>query len=63
INTASASALEALPGIGPAKAAAIVTDRTDHGPFSSCQDLSRVTGIGAATVAKLAGRCAASAGQ
>lgn len=60
INTASASALEGLPGIGPTKASAIVADREANGPFSSCQDLSRVNGIGSATVASIADRCAAS---
>lgn len=60
INTASEAQLDALPGIGPAKAAAIVADRSDRGPFSSCDDLTRVTGIGPATVAKLAASCTAS---
>ncbi len=59
INSASASALEGLPGIGPAKAAAIVADREANGPFSSCNALTRVHGIGAATVAKLASSCTA----
>ena len=57
INTASAGQLEGLPGIGPSKAAAIVTDRDTHGAYGSCDDLSRVRGIGAATVTSLRGSC------
>jgi competence protein ComEA len=59
INTASATELESLPGIGPTKAAAIVADRETNGPFASCQDLSRVTGVGPSTVANVADRCTA----
>ncbi len=61
VNSAPASALEALPGIGPTKAAAIVADRQANGPFGSCDDLARVTGIGPATVASVRERCVASA--
>ena len=57
INTASASELESLPGIGATKASAIVADREANGPFSSCEDLTRVTGVGPATVANIAGNC------
>ena len=57
INSASASELQALPGVGATKAAAIVADRTANGPFASCRDLIRVTGIGPATVGNLSGRC------
>lgn len=46
VNRATADQLDALPGIGPATAAAIVQDRTDHGPFASVDDLDRVPGIG-----------------
>ena len=61
INTASAADLDKLPGIGPSKAAAILGDRDTNGPFSSCDDLQRVTGIGKATVASLADSCAVDA--
>lgn len=54
INTASAADLEALPGIGPSMALRIVKDRKSGGPFHSVSDLSRVKGLGAATVKKLA---------
>jgi len=57
INTASAGQLDSLPGIGPSKAAAIVADRDANGPFSSCDELSRVTGVGAKTVATLKPSC------
>ncbi len=49
INTASADALTALPGIGPSKAAAIIAGR----PYESIGDLERVPGIGPSTVEKL----------
>lgn len=58
VNTAASAALESLPGIGPAKAAAIIADRDANGPFASCNDLQRVRGIGPATVANIAERCA-----
>lgn len=45
LNTADADALMALPGIGPQKAAAIVQDREENGPFSCVQDVIRVSGI------------------
>ena len=53
LNTATAAALESLPGVGPATAAAIVHDRTRNGPFVSVEDLERVPGIGPAKLAAL----------
>ncbi|MBA1148308.1 helix-hairpin-helix domain-containing protein [Ectothiorhodospiraceae bacterium WFHF3C12] len=50
INTADASALQGLDGVGPAKAAAIVDYRDANGPFSSVEDLTAVDGIGEKTV-------------
>ncbi len=48
LNRASPNELEALPGVGPATAAAIVEYRNSHGPFTSVDELSRVRGIGPA---------------
>jgi competence protein ComEA len=53
LNTATAAELDALPGVGPATAAAIVRDREQHGPFHTVDDLSRVRGIGPAKLAQL----------
>ncbi len=54
INTASESELESLPGIGPVTAAAILAWRTEHGGFTSVDELLEVSGIGDATLADLA---------
>ena len=50
INTASQSELEALKGVGPAKAKAIVEYRTQNGLFGSVDDLAKVNGIGPGTL-------------
>lgn len=50
INTASATELEALPGIGEVLSATIVEYRTQNGPFASVEDLLDVSGIGPATL-------------
>lgn len=46
INTATEAELDKLPGVGPAKAKAIVEDRKKNGPFKTAEDLKRVKGIG-----------------
>jgi competence protein ComEA len=46
INTASATELETLPGIGEVISQAIVDYRTQNGPFASVDDLESVSGIG-----------------
>lgn len=48
LNSASASELTALPGIGPATAAAIVAHRESAGGFGAVEDLLQVKGIGPA---------------
>ena len=53
VNTATAAQLEALPGIGPTLAAAIVQEREANGPFRSVDDLTRVHGIGPGRLAQL----------
>jgi competence protein ComEA len=53
VNTAGADQLEALPGIGPTLAAAIVQERDRNGPFRSVDELTRVPGIGEGRLAQL----------
>ena len=53
INTATQSELEAVKGLGPAKAKAIITYRDQNGGFKSLDDLDNVKGFGKATVEKL----------
>jgi endonuclease YncB( thermonuclease family) len=53
VNSADASELERVPGIGPVTAARIVRQRTDA-PFRDPGDLTRIRGIGAKTAARIA---------
>jgi competence ComEA-like helix-hairpin-helix protein len=53
-NRATVEDLEALPGIGPAKARAIVAFRDSAGPFRHVDDLRRVPGVSAALLGRLA---------
>jgi competence protein ComEA len=46
INTATAEELMALPGVGEVTAGKIVADRETNGPFTSKEDIQRVSGIG-----------------
>lgn len=46
LNTADASALDGLPGLGPVLAQRIVDWRTEHGRFTSVDELGEVSGIG-----------------
>lgn len=55
INTATLEELDALPGVGPATAQAIIDDREANGPFASEEDIMRVSGIGEKKYEKLKG--------
>ncbi len=55
LNTATVEELDELPGVGEATALAIVEDRERNGPFSSPEDLMRVSGIGEKKFEKLEG--------
>jgi competence protein ComEA len=53
LNNASVEQLDALPGVGPATAKAIVDYRTRRGRFRTVDDLLSVPGIGPAKLANL----------
>ncbi len=53
INTADQSTLEQLPGIGKAKAQAIIEYRNQNSGFKSIEELLNVSGIGQKTFDKL----------
>lgn len=53
INTATQSELEAVKGLGPSKAKAIITYREANGNFKTLDELDNVKGFGKASVDKL----------
>jgi len=63
INTATQSELEAVKGIGPAKAKAIVEHRNKNGAFKNLDALAEVKGFGKASVAKLKGELSTGAAK
>lgn len=52
INRATAGELDSLPGIGPVLASRIIDYRKANGPFTSVDDLQKVSGIGSAKFAQ-----------
>jgi competence protein ComEA len=54
LNTATEPELETLPGVGPVTAAAILEWRSQHGAYTSVDELLEIDGIGDATLADLA---------
>lgn len=55
LNGADLFELQALPGVGRTRAAAIILHRIRHGPFRALADLDAVDGFGAASIARLRG--------
>lgn len=56
LNTASATELEELPGVGPSIAQRIIEHREKNGPFTAVDGLLEVSGIGPATLEKIRDR-------
>lgn len=54
LNAATRQDLERLPGIGPARARAILAYRDGNGPFAEPADLERVPGVSARLARRLA---------
>jgi competence protein ComEA len=53
LSTADVAALDSLPGIGPVLAQRIVDWRTEHGRFTSVDELGEVSGIGEKLLAQV----------
>jgi competence protein ComEA len=49
INTATASELETLPGVGEVTAQRIIEYRVANGPFETIEEIQNVSGIGPKT--------------
>lgn len=56
INTADASALKTLSGIGDSRAKAIIAYREEHGKFTCIEDIMKVSGIKQAAFEKIKDR-------
>ncbi|GGY08231.1 ComEA family DNA-binding protein [Paludibacterium paludis] len=59
LNTASEAQLRTLPGVGKARARAIIRSREVDGPFRREVELARVPGFGPALVKSLRGKVSA----
>jgi competence protein ComEA len=54
VNTADASELQGIKGLGASKSQAIVDERDANGPFANSDDLAdRIKGLGTKSVARL----------
>lgn len=53
LNTADREQLKTLPGIGDAKADAIVQYREEHGPFGSIEEIQNISGIKSGMFSKI----------
>ena len=53
LNTGTVEQFDALPGVGPVMAAAIVAWRAANGKFTSVDQLAEVDGIGPARLERL----------
>ncbi len=63
LNTASATEIEALPGIGAKIAARIVEYRQKNGPFKKIEELMNVRGVGEKNFLKLKGQITVAAAK
>ena len=58
VNTATTEQLQLLPGIGPARARAIIEHRKNSGSFKSVDELKQIDGIGDRALAQIRSHCA-----
>ena len=63
INTAAATDLQALPGIGAKTAERIIEYRQKNGPFKKIEELMNVRGVGEKNFLKLRGQVTVAAGK
>jgi competence protein ComEA len=57
VNSASGEQLQLLPGIGPARARAVIAYRKAQGPFKTVEGLSQVSGIGERALERIRPHC------